>query len=160
MRLIRFALISLVILFALATAIGLLLPSRVIVSRAVDIAAAPEKVRQFTHGIDRWKNWVAGMGDTSVHVYSAIDAQIGNNHVSTQLQNDSTYVTNWQGRTGSLQVSTMRVIPLGSITTVQWQFEQRIGWMPWERLGSMMNDKILGVMMEQNLASLKSVSEQ
>ncbi|HCT23152.1 MAG TPA: hypothetical protein DIW54_07385, partial [Chitinophagaceae bacterium] len=87
MRLIRFALISAVILFALATAIGLLLPSRVIVSRAVDIAAAPEKVRQFTHGIDRWKTWVAGMGDTSVHVFNAADAQIGNNRVTMQLQN-------------------------------------------------------------------------
>lgn len=160
MRLIRFAFISALILFALATAIGLLLPSRVIVSRAVDIAAEPEKVRQFTHGIDRWKTWVAGMGDTSVHVYTAADAQIGNNRVTTQLQNDSTYVTIWTGRSGSSQTSTMRIIPLGSITTVQWQFEQHIGWMPWERLGSMMNDKILGVMMEQNLSTLKSVTEQ
>ncbi|MBX9890688.1 MAG: hypothetical protein K2Y12_00060 [Chitinophagaceae bacterium] len=160
MRLIRFALISAVILFALATAIGLLLPSRVIVSRAVDIAAAPEKVRQFTHGIDRWKTWVAGMGDTSVHVFNAADAQIGNNRVTMQLQNDTTYVTLWTGRSGSPQTSTMRIIPLGSITTVQWQFEQHIGWMPWERLGSMMNDKILGVMMEQNLSTLKSVTEQ
>lgn len=160
MRLIRFALISAVILFALATAIGLLLPSHVIVSRAVDIAAAPEKVRTFTHGIDRWKTWVAGMGDTSVHVYNAADAQIGNNRVTMQLQNDSTYVTLWTGRSGAPQTSTMRIIPLGSTTTVQWQFEQHIGWMPWERLGSMMNDKILGVMMEQNLNTLKSVTEQ
>lgn len=160
MRLIRFAIMSMVILFALATAIGLLLPSRVIVSRAVDISAAPEKVRVFTHGIDKWSTWVAGMGDTSVHVYSAADAQIGNNRVSMQLQNDSTFVTKWQGRSGSPQLSTMRIIPLGAITTVQWQFEQEIGWMPWERMGSMMNDKILGVMMEQNLASLKAVSEQ
>lgn len=160
MRLIRFALISVVILFALATAIGLLLPSRVIVSRAVDISAAPEKVRAFTHGIDRWKTWVAGMGDTSVHIYSAADAHIGYNRVTMQLQNDTTFVTNWKGRSGTPQTSTMRIIPLGSITTVQWQFEQQIGWMPWERLGSMMNDKILGVMMEQNLASLKTISEQ
>ena len=160
MRLIRFALISVVILFALATAIGLLLPSRVIVSRAVDISAAPEKVRAFTHGIDRWKTWVAGMGDTSVNIYSAADAQIGYNRVTMQLQNDTTFVTNWKDRSGTPQTSTMRIIPLGSITTVQWQFEQQIGWMPWERLGSMMNDKILGVMMEQNLASLKTISEQ
>ncbi len=160
MRLIRFALISAVILFALATAIGLLLPARVLVSRAVDISASPEKVRQFTHGIDRWKTWVAGMGDTSVHIYTAADAQIGNNRVTMQTQNDSTYVTLWTGRSGSPQTSTMRIIPLGSITTVQWQFEQHIGWMPWERLGSMMNDKILGVMMEQNLSTLKSVTEQ
>jgi hypothetical protein len=43
---------------------------------------------------------------------------------------------------------------------VQWQFEQKVKWYPWERLGSMMNDKILGTMMEKNLNNLKALVEK
>jgi thiamine kinase-like enzyme len=45
------------------------------------------------------------------------------------------------------------------LTVVQWQFEQKLKWYPWERLGSMMNDKILGTMMENNLNRLKTLAE-
>ncbi|MEB3088255.1 hypothetical protein VJJ19_07440, partial [Parvimonas sp. D4] len=62
---------------------------------------------------------------------------------------------------GKPQISTMRVIyqPQQGVTIVQWQFEQSIGWLPWEKLGSIMNDKILGPMMEKNLDQLRRLIE-
>ena len=46
-----------------------------------------------------------------------------------------------------------------SVTIFQWQFEQDVAWYPWERLSSLMNDKILGTLMEKNLARLQLVVE-
>ena len=46
-----------------------------------------------------------------------------------------------------------------SVTIFQWQFEQEVAWYPWERLSSLMNDKILGTLMEKNLARLQLLVE-
>jgi hypothetical protein len=56
----------------------------------------------------------------------------------------------------------MRLIgdSLQKVTVVQWQFEQKIKWYPWEKFGSMMNDKILGTMMEKNLGNLRKLIER
>ena len=40
--------------------------------------------------------------------------------------------------------------------TVQWQFEQTLGWLPWDRLGSMLNEKIMGPQLEANLQQLRN----
>ena len=62
---------------------------------------------------------------------------------------------------GQQQLSTIRIIGNNTqdYAVVQWQFVQQIGWYPWDRFGSMMNDKIMGTMMEQNLQSLKKSLE-
>jgi thiamine kinase-like enzyme len=50
--------------------------------------------------------------------------------------------------------------PARHVTVVQWQFQQRLSWYPWEKLGSIMNDKIIGPMMEKNLGNLKKIVEK
>lgn len=161
MKLLKLGLISVVILFFLATIMGSLLPSKVLVSRAVNIKAPLDSVRVEIEDIRKWSNWVEGMNDPSVNIQSSVSAQIGKSEVTIAEKNDSTVTSTWITAKGKPQISTMRVIyqPQQAVTIVQWQFEQSIGWLPWERLGSIMNDKIMGPMMEKNLDRLKQLIE-
>jgi hypothetical protein len=73
---------------------------------------------------------------------------------------DSLVVANWK-TTEANYTTKFRFIynPGQAVTIVQWQFEQDVKWYPWERISSLMNDKILGTLMEKNLAKLQLVVE-
>lgn len=161
MKLLKLGLISLVILFLLATIMGSMLPSKVLVSRAVNIKAPADSVRSEIEDMRKWPNWVEGMNDPSVTIQSSVSAQIGKSRVTIAEKNDTTVISTWITAKGKPQISTMRIIyqPQQEVTIIQWQFEQSIGWLPWERLSSIMNDKIMGPMMEKNLDQLKQLIE-
>lgn len=44
--------------------------------------------------------------------------------------------------------------------TLQWQFNQKIKWYPWEKFGSIFSDKALGPYMERSLDKLKHLAEK
>ena len=102
------------------------------------------------------------MNNTSVKISAPLKANLAGTAVDITDITDSTIISSWTGSSGSKQLSTMRVIgdSLQKVTVVQWQFEQKLKWYPWEKLGSMMNDKILGTMMEKNLNNLKQLLEK
>lgn len=162
MKLIKLGLISLIVLGIIITLIGLLFPSTVLVSRAVDIKAPKDSIKIKIADIRQWTLWVNGMKDASVSIESATKAQLGNSLVQISEVTDSTVVSTWTSLNGQQQLSTIRIIGNSNqnYAVVQWQFVQKIGWYPWDRFGSMMNDKIMGTMMEQNLQSLKKSLEQ
>jgi hypothetical protein len=157
MKLIKLGLISVLVLGIIITLIGLLFPSTVIVSRAVDIEAPKDSIFLRVSRLSAWSGWVNGMSDSTVTIISDQEAQLGNTHVQITGVTDSTVLSVWTNPDGQQQTSTIRLIRNGNegYTVVQWQFVQSIAWYPWERFGSMMNDKIMGTMMEQNLQQLK-----
>ena len=95
-------------------------------------------------------------------MYNPRKANFGGTSVEITGITDSTIISVWTLQSGGTQTSTMRLIgdSLQKITVVQWQFEQKIKWYPWEKFGSMMNDKILGTMMEKNLGNLRKLVER
>ncbi len=161
MRLIKLALISIAGLFVLATLMTSLLPSEVIVSRAINVETPADSVLVRIRDLRQWKNWIDGMNDTSVNIISATQARLGGTDVTITRVSATAVQSTWRTRNGHLQVSTMNLIfsPAQHITVVQWQFQQRLSWYPWEKLGSIMNDKIIGPMMEKNLGNLKKTAE-
>ena len=162
MRILRLAIISLAGLFILATVIGLLLPSVVLVSRATDVNAYRDSVMPHIKDINRWKLWIEGMNDTSVQVYSPVMAKLGRTEVSITGITDTTVISSWISSQANRQTSTIHLIgdPQNKMTIIQWQFVQKLPWYPWARLSSIMNDKILGAMMEKNLGHLKDIVEK
>jgi hypothetical protein len=161
MKLLRLAFFSILSLFAIASLIGIMLPANALVSRAINITAPKDSIIPHIKDIERWKGWMDGMQQASVNLTSASHADLAGTIVDITSVTDSTIVSSWKTKSGNVQTSTVRVIGDSSqqVTIVQWQFEQKLKWYPWERLGSMMNDKILGAMMEKNLANLKSLIE-
>jgi hypothetical protein len=162
MKLIRLALFSVLSLFAIASLIGMLLPAHVLVSRAVNITAPKDSILPYVKDIEEWKGWMDGMQQSSVNIQSSTHADFAGTNITITDISDSSVVSSWISKKGSPQTSTVNIIgdSLQHVTIVQWQFEQKLKWYPWERLGSMMNDKILGTMMEKNLNNLKLLVEK
>ncbi len=162
MRVIKLALISVLVLGLLATCIGFLFPSTVVVSRAIDIKSYKQPVYLLVSDMRNWKSWVEGMNNPNVIIYDSISAMLGNTAVTITALTDSTVVSGWKNNTSSDQVSTVRFISDSNKknTIVQWQFVQQVKWYPWEKFSSMMNDKIIGTIIEKNLANLKQLAER
>ena len=151
MRVIKLGIISVVVFFVLFTLGGLLLPSHNIVSRAVNIKAKPTSILPLVQDKAQWYLWIEGMDSTTINKRQQIQI--------TSVS-DSLIVAKWKTAEANYDTK-FRLIynPGQGVTIVQWQFEQDIAWYPWERISSLMNDKILGTLMEKNLARLQLVVE-
>lgn len=162
MNFIKLAFLSIAILFIIISSIGILLPSTVLVSRAINVKATKDAVLGYVNSIKQWSNWMDGMQQESVKISSSTYADLAGTKVVINFISDSLIIATWTTKKGNAQISSMRIIgdSLQKITVVQWQFEQKLKWYPWERLGSMMNDKIMGSMMEKNLNNLKLLIEK
>ena len=162
MRFLKLGLISAVVLFAVVTFISLLFPSTVIVSRAVNIYVPKDSIVPLVKDFNGWKKWINGMEKESVKILSATEANLAGTTVVIDTTG-SVYSINssWQNKNKKM-TSAINVLndSASKITIVQWEFTQHIQWYPWEKFASMMNDKILGTMMESNLARLKSIAEK
>ncbi|HEX3023921.1 MAG TPA: hypothetical protein VHP12_01825 [Chitinophagaceae bacterium] len=161
MRFIKLGLISAVVLFAVITLLSLLFPSTVIVSRAVNINAPKDSVVYLIKDFNGWKMWVDGMQKTSVKIISKTEADLAGTKVLIDTTSNYAIKSSWQNKSRKMiSVITLINDPSSKITVAQWQFEQKVKWYPWEKFASLMNDKILGTMMETNLARLKSIAEK
>ncbi len=156
MRLLRFFIISALVLMLLLFGIGMLMPSRVVVSRAIDLPVARSKVLPLLQNTQKWPLWMQDLDSSTVSMVNDSTFQLGKLRVNWIIRNDSLLISEWHSPKGNMQLSTMQLIsiPEGQGCTVQWQFEQAVGWWPWERLGSMMNEKIMGPQLQTNLQRL------
>jgi hypothetical protein len=161
MKLIKLAGISIVLLFLLVTGISLLMPSTVLVSRAINVAAPKDSILSYVNNVQQWTNWIEGMKNPEVKIYDSIYADLAGTIVNITKITDSGIISTWRSKNGNEQTATFHLItaPTQNLTIVQWQFEQKLHWYPWEKFGSIMNDKILGTMMEKNLNNLKLMVE-
>lgn len=161
MRAIKLALISFVILFLIITLMSSLLPRDVLVSRAVDINAATGPIQQKLFDLKQWNTWMPV--DTTVSfAYNEMKntLQSGNTEIKIISTSDSLLVTDWR-TTSDHMTGQFRIIDHNNgIVTVQWQMEERIGWLPWEKFASITADKVMGGSMEKSLDKLKRSIEQ
>ena len=161
MGFLKLGFISIIILFLVATCIGLLLPSKVIVSRVTDIFAPKDSIYARVKNINQWKLWVAGMSNENVQIISPTIAILNGTKVSITSIDNYTIQSLWTGKKNTVQQS--RLIIIQDNTTnkaiVQWQFVEQLKWYPWQRLGSMMNEAVMGSQLETNLANLKKICE-
>src|SRR6478736_162785 len=134
MKLIRLALFSVLSLFAIASLIGMLLPAHVLVSRAVNITAPKDSILPYIKDIEQWKGWMDGMQQASVNIESSAHADFNGTNIAITDISDSSVVSTWVTKKGSPQTSTVNMIgdSLQKATIVQWQFEQKLKWYPWE----------------------------
>ena len=165
MKIVKLAFFSVVILFLVITAMSLLLPSTIIISRAVDINRPADSIRPLVGDVKNWPGWMENFTNATVSTTtSGSGAHIIANKVKvTILTADSSQVkANWQaGNSRSLQGQFNFVrSESDEITTVQWQFTQHLKWYPWEKFASIVSDKALGPQMEKSLDNLKSLAER
>jgi hypothetical protein len=165
-RHIKLVLISFIVLFIIVTAISLLIPSHIRVSKAIRINAAREKVMVQLGDPVNWKNWYPGT-DSSEYLYiNGVVKGIGVKPGSLQGlmitgQTDSSVTAANVGPDSKKITMEWNVLPGDhpDAVTVQWYMDFNLRWYPWEKFASLLFEKQYGTGMEQGLNKLKKLLE-
>ena len=168
MRLIRFFLLSVIVLFLVLTGLSLLFPSHLRISRAVNIAAPRERIYAALSDFRSWEQWNLFIRGTPLTGKSLSSPSSGKGAVLrsdqlviTELEAAPDYMRfDWnqvRGRRFEGGFNLLQVSP-DSLTVQSW-LDFHFRWYPWEKLGSLVYDPQLGPVMEESLASLKRYVE-
>ncbi|HVS95982.1 MAG TPA: SRPBCC family protein [Puia sp.] len=169
MRYIKFFVISLISIFLVLTALSMLFPSHLRVSRVVNVAAPRDKVLAAVADLRAWPQWNEFIRHTPLtnKTWSGPSAGAGAKFTSDQMTitetaADSDGITlEWDlkgGRKYGGGIAVGWVNP--DSLTVQWWFELNFRWYPWEKLGVFVYDRKLGPVMEESLDSLQRYVEK
>lgn len=170
MRLVRFAVLALLVLMVVMTALSLLLPSHIRVSRVVNVAVDSRKeVEVAVSDLQAWKKWndfVFNTGLTNVR-FSSPSRGAGAFLKSDQLEIEEKYadtagvLLNWDMTRGKQFVGGFEFLSINPDSlTVRWWFDFHFRWYPWERLGIFVYDRKLGPVMEESLEGLRRFIEK
>jgi hypothetical protein len=154
MKLIRFALVSVLFISILITALASLFPSMVITSRAVEVNATNEQIQQCVKDLAAWKGWMSDWKDQSVMVQDSI-VRVGTQTIQMLSSTDSTVLLKWEATGQAPYQVQIEWLPLKEGTyVIHWSFEQHVNWYPWEKFQTLLNEKVLGAKMEEELQHL------
>lgn len=160
MKFIKLALISVIVLFLLVTALTSLLPAHIRISRAINVSAPPERVLARLRNLRTWGEWneyVKAMPHPVLLSDSLYSPELS---VALQGVGPASVETRWhQQRNGKTFPGGFNLISSHSVTTVQWYFDFYFRWYPWEKFSSIAYDKQIGPQMEQSLENLKKLVE-
>ena len=163
MRLIKLVLISAIVLFALITALSLLLPSHVRVSRAINISGSREMIHPYLGDLREWKKWnrFVQQADSIKTIETISNDLVEAEKIQIRLIRKAadTIETNWMQPGGKTSIGGFALLPGEHFTVVQWYFDFHLDWYPWQKFQSIIYDKQLGQPMEISLQQLKQIIE-
>jgi hypothetical protein len=166
MRILRFMIISLLVIFFITTIISLFIPSHVRIYKAIQINASKDSVMDQISNAALWKNWYPG-ADSSNFFYenNSIRGLILNERkkqyiiITERKQDEVTaeYVLpNKKIPTGWLIAAN----PGANSVTIQWYMDFHLRWYPWEKFSSIMFERIYHPQLQQGLDNLKRFLEK
>lgn len=164
MRIIKLALLSFIFLFLLVTGISLFIPSNLRISKAINMLTNMDSVYKQVSVLKNWKNWHPALKDLpdDEFVFSENGSmKIRDDRLRiTQVKKDE-IVTELTKDNGRPIVSRLKIIShqQSDSLTIQWYFDFRLRWYPWEKFRSLFYENIYGVQMEQGLTNLKQLME-
>jgi hypothetical protein len=160
MKLIKLALISALLLSVLVTAISLLFPSTVIVSRAIEVKSTSEKIAFYAADLNQWSAWMSDWKQNEVRLQNDT-ALIGTQMIHFESKTDSSVNYQWVATGQAPYIVKIEWFPLEKGNyVIHWTFEQHVSWYPWEKFQTLLNEKLLGGKMEMELQNLQGVINQ
>jgi hypothetical protein len=154
MRLLRFILISIFLLFTLITLFGLLIPSTVRISKAIDINAEATEIFSLIRDTSTWKNWHPAFQKTETHSglqegLIIIEVLVTDSLLQIELSKEekNKLLNGWAVYTH----------PNSDVKTLQWYMDFKLRWYPWERFGSLFYENTYGLMMEEGLQNINNL---
>lgn len=160
MRWIKLLFLSVIIIFLLLTTIATLLPSEVRISRAIDINAPADSIFQeiaFLQQWDKWNLYILQMEGKKLSENSIEGSKLV---IRIEKRKRDFISTTWQQVNGKKFTAGFRLIEHSSSTTVQWYFDFRFRWYPWEKFSSIVYDAQVGPVMQSSLENLKKVIDE
>lgn len=168
MKIIKLAILSVIFLFAVVLAISLFIPSHIRISRAVNLKPAADSVLNKINDLNKWKEWYPGFDTMNMEPVLLRD----NHLISAKLQKTTTVTiitdkkdeVQAEFRSGNKNpvMSGWKMLSYNSTDslTLQWYFDFKIKWYPWEKFFSLAYDKMYGTQMEAGLTNLKKSVER
>ena len=151
MRLIKLAILSFIILFLVATAISLMIPSHIRISKAANFQVSQkQELLNAIKDQNQWKEWHPAYMHDSMQKMNSVN-------VTKQIQSDSEVVVVMQQGNKPPVTNGWKFheFPNSDSLTLQWYMDFRLKWYPWQKFGSLFYENIYGRMMEDGLTNLK-----
>ena len=147
MKFIKLAFISFVLLFGLLTAISLLIPSTVRISKAIDLRAPKDSVRSLLTDTAQWRVWHPAYQNNQKQQASIQITSVTDNGVTATISSPgkNSLINGWQFYHHGDRES----------YTLQWYIDFKLRWYPWEKFGSLFYEATYGKMLETGLSNIK-----
>jgi hypothetical protein len=146
MRILKLALISFLFFGVLLFLMALLIPSRVRISKAINLAIADSIVLQQVSDTSSWHLW-----------HPLYQAKQQAQQRTMKKETDSLVIidmTAASGRNVTNAWTLHRFGPADSLT-LQWYMDFKLSYLPWHRFSSLFYEATYGRMMEKGLQNLK-----
>ena len=143
-----------IFLFLVITAISLLIPSNIRISKAINIQGQKDSIFKLVGDTANWKQWHPAFipGDSATR-FPPIQ-------IVSKSQNDSEIVMHLQQSNKPKVINGWKIYfhPQVDSLTLQWYMDFRLQWYPWKKFGSLFYENTYGVMMEQGLENIQRLS--
>jgi hypothetical protein len=165
MRIIKLAIISIIVFSLLITGISLFFPSHIRISKAIDITTNKDSLMRQIGDATNWKNWYPGADSLPFFFVEGkikgIETDSLHGLVITAV-NDSAVLAMNVGPGSKKGESGWNIFPghVPNRFTVQWYMDFHLRWYPWEKFSSLLLEKRYGLMMETGLGRLKAWLEK
>lgn len=155
MRLIKLALLSLLFFFGILTAMSLLIPAHVRISRAVNISSRADSLFYWINNREQWPRW-----HPAFQGQSAALLQQHRIRITPVLQTDTLITMRWEqaGKPPVLNSWQLHRFSTADSATLQWYMDFRLQWYPWQKFSSLFYEKTYGAFMEQGLQNIKRLA--
>lgn len=168
MRFVKFFIFALVSLFLVFTALSLLFPSHLRVTRVINVSTDKAKTLRVISDIQTWDHWNRFVQNPELTNKKFEPAAPGRGYFSSDQMTirlsdlDTTGVALlWDLKHGKQYPGGIDLFYINRDSlTVQWYFDLNFRWYPWEKLGAFVYDRKLGPVMEESLDSLRSYLEK
>ena len=162
MRFVKLAVISAVILSIVIYLFSLIIPSQIRISRAVNITVPKDSLVGALADLRQWQHWneLVTNPDLTNKQYNGNEFSSVQLTVTKQAQVGDTLLTAWKQQNARMLASGFVWIGEDNQLVLQWYFDIKLRWYPWEKFGSIVFDKQLGPPMEKSLANLKKLLER
>lgn len=141
--------LSVVILFGVITAMSLLIPTHIRISKATNLIGNKDSLYHLINDTSEWKRWHPWfkkgdhLKEVSVHWTAVTDSF---SSVEMSRANSKTLYNSWK----------LHRYETTDSLTLQWYMDFQLKWYPWEKFGSLFYENTYGAMMEEGLGSLKA----
>ncbi|MBA4168706.1 MAG: hypothetical protein H0X41_14365 [Chitinophagaceae bacterium] len=142
MRLIKLAFISIVVFAIILFLLSLLIPSHVRISRAINMQGS--SIEKTIADLGTWKKWNDLYNDSAKVIIISAKPDL--------------VETIWSYKDNHIP-GNFRIEHSSGTSVVQWYFDFKLRWYPWEKFGSITFDKQFGPPMERSLNNLKKLVE-
>lgn len=156
MRLIKLALISVIILFGILTGISLFIPSQIRLTKFITVRPERDSIFSLIKNKNEWVRWHPSF------INGAQNEMLAKITVKVISENDSLLIMQWQQQGKKNLNSGWQLMRSNSLepATLQWFMDFKTSWYPWEKFGSLFYENNYGAMMEQGLLNIKKEVEK